>query len=125
MTDLSSLLDDALAEAHLPALLMSLVHLTGDASLLTEERRPQYVLLADGRLGGYSPEVQADIRARAKAAITDYVEGGAPPLPRPAPETVRRMMDWIAGVDIPDQYADFLTDELHLDGVDTNAPDWS
>jgi 4-hydroxyacetophenone monooxygenase len=122
---LSQTVDDALAAAHLPALLMSLVHLTGDASLLTPERRPQYVLLADGRLGGYSPEIQADIRARAKAAITAYVEGGAPLPPRPSPETVRRMMDWIAGVDIPDQYADFLTDELHLDGVDTNAPDWS
>ena len=125
MTDLSKTLDDALAAAHLPALLMSLVHLTGDASLLTEERRPQYVLLADGKLGGYSPEVQADIRARAKAAITAHVEGGALLPPRLAPQTVRRMMDWIAGVDIPDQYTDFLTDELHLDGIDTNAPDWS
>jgi len=53
--DLSSTLDDALAVAHLPALLMSIVHLTGDDSLLTPERRPTYVLLADGRLGGYSP----------------------------------------------------------------------
>ena len=125
MTDLDKTLDDALAAAHLPALLMSLVHLTGDASLLTQERRPEYVLLADGKLGGYSPEVQADVRARAKAAITAYVEGGARLPPRLAPQTVRLMMDWIAGVDIPDQYADFLTDELHLDGVDTNAPDWS
>jgi 4-hydroxyacetophenone monooxygenase len=129
MTDLSDTLDqkaldEALAVAHLPALLMSLIHMTGDASLLTQERRPQYVLLADGKLGGYSPEIQADIRARAKAAITAYMNGALLP-PQPSPGTVRRMMDWIAGVDIPDQYADFLTDELHLDGVDNNAPDWS
>jgi len=129
MTDRSDTLDDkaldeALAEAHLPALLMSLIHMTGDASLLTKERWPEYVLMADGKLGGYSPEVQADIRARAKAAITAYMEG-APLPPQPSPGTVRRMMDWIAGVDIPDQYAAFLTDELHLDGVDNNAPDWS
>jgi len=124
MTDLSSILDDALAEAHLPALLMSLVHLTGDASLLTEERRPEYVLLADGKLGGYSPEVQADIRARAKVAITAHMAGAAMP-PSPSPQTIRRMMDFLAGVDIPASYAAFLTEELQIDGVDTKAPDWS
>jgi 4-hydroxyacetophenone monooxygenase len=129
MTDLSDTLDpkaldEALAVAHLPALLMSLVHMTGDASLLTEERRPQYVLMADGKLGGYSPEVQADIRARAKAAITAHMNG-APLPPAPSPETVRRMMDWTAGADIPAHYGAFLTDELHLTGADNNAPDWS
>ncbi len=117
-------LDEALDQAHLPALLMSLVHLTGDASLLTQERWPEYVLMADGKLGGYSPEVQAGIRALAKAAITAFMEG-APLPPQPSPAIVRKMMDWIAGADIPDQYADFLTDELHLDGVDNNLPDWS
>jgi 4-hydroxyacetophenone monooxygenase len=117
-------LDGILLEAHLPALLMSLVHLTGDASLLTPERRPEYVFMADGKLGGYSPEVQADIRARAKAAILAHL-AGAPLPPRPSPATVRRMMDWVAGADIPDNYAAFLNEELALDGVDPKAPDWS
>ena len=117
-------LDAALAEAHLPALLMSLVHLTGDAGLLTAERRPAYVLMADGKLGGYSPEVQDDIRARARAAIERHL-AGAPLPPPPSPATVRRMMDWIAGADVPAHYAPFLTDELQLTGVDTRAPDWS
>ena len=124
MTDPSDTLDAALAEAHLPALLMAVVHLTGDASLLTAERRPGYVLLADGKLGGYSPEVQADIRARGKAAIAAHLNG-APLPPSPSPSTVRKMMDWMAGVDIPEQYARFLTEELHLDGVDSSRPDWS
>jgi len=124
MTHDDAILDEALAEAHLPALLMSLVHLTGDASLLTPERRPTYVLLADGKLGGYSPEIQADIRARAKAAIRAYLDG-EPLRPAPSPATVRRMMDWIAGVDIPANYAAFLTDELSLTGESTKAPDWS
>ncbi|HEY5070828.1 MAG TPA: NAD(P)/FAD-dependent oxidoreductase [Caulobacteraceae bacterium] len=124
MTDISDTLDDALAQAHLPALLMSLVHLTGDDSLLTTERRPAYVLLADGRDGGYPPKVQSDIRQRAKSAITDYLSGA--PLPsQPTPTTVRRMMDWIAGVDIPPHYAPFLMDELGLGGIDTKSPDWS
>ncbi len=117
-------LDAALAEAHLPALLMSLVHLTGDASLLTQERRPAYVLLADGKLGGYDEAVQADIRGRAKAAILAHL-AGAPLPPPPSPETVRRMMDWVAGADIPGNYAAFLTDELSLTGADTKSPNWT
>jgi 4-hydroxyacetophenone monooxygenase len=117
-------LDAAVAEAHLPALLMSLIHLTGDASLLTPERRPTYVLLADGKLGGYAPEVQADIRQRARAAIKAHLEG-APMPPPPSRETVRRMIDWIAGTDIPEHYAPFLFDELALDGTSSKTPDWS
>jgi 4-hydroxyacetophenone monooxygenase len=119
----SDTIDRALTEAHLPALLMSLIHLTGDADLLTPQRRPVYVLLADGRDGGYPPAVQADIRARAKAAIMAHLDGA--PLPAsPSPQTVRRMMDFIAGVDIPAHYAAFLTDELGLGRPDTKTPHW-
>ena len=121
---LSTTLDEALADAHLPALLMSLVHMTGDAGLLTEARRPRYVLLADGRQGGYSQGVQADIHARAKAALEARL-AGAPLPPTPSDATVRRMMDWIAGVDIPERYVPFLMDELQLSGIDSKAPDWS
>jgi 4-hydroxyacetophenone monooxygenase len=117
-------LDAALAEAHLPALLMSLVHLTGDASLLSEARRPAYILMADGKLGGYDEAVQADIRDRAKRALLAHL-AGAPLPPPPSPPTVRRMMDWIAGADIPDSYAAFLTDELSLTGTDTKSPNWA
>ena len=117
-------LDEALAEANLPTLLMSLVHLTGDAGLLTDERRPVSQPMVDGKDGGYSPAMQADLRARAKAAIEAH-EAGTPLPPPPSLETVRRMMDWIAGSDIPEHYSPFLLDELQLAGRDTKAPDWS
>ncbi len=74
MTDFAKDLDAALADAHLPALLMALVHLTGDAGLLAPERRPTYVLLADGKDGGYPEAVKDDIRTRAKAAIAGRLE---------------------------------------------------
>ncbi len=119
-------LDAVLAEAHLPALLMGLVHLTGDAGLLTEERRasydPELGPLA-AREGGYSPAVQADIVARAKAAIQARL-AGAPLPPPPSRETVRRMMDFVAGASIPESYVPFLMDELGLGGVDTKTPHW-
>ena len=117
-------IDEALAEAHLPALLMSLVHLTGDAGLLTAERRPVYDPTADPSLGGFSEAIQSDIRARARTAIKAHL-AGAPLPPPPSAQTVQRMMDWLAGADIPSHYAPFLTDELQLTGKDTKAPDWS
>jgi 4-hydroxyacetophenone monooxygenase len=124
-SDLKADLDEALAQAHLPALLMSLVHLTGDASLLSQARRPVYdFILSDGFDGGYPPDVQEDLRARARAAILAHLDGKPVPAP-PDLATVRRMMDWVAGADIPAHYADFLIDELQLTGVDTKAPDWS
>jgi 4-hydroxyacetophenone monooxygenase len=124
-SDLKVDLDEALAQAHLPALLMSLVHLTGDASLLSQARRPVYdFILSDGFDGGYPPDVQGDLRARARAAILAHLDGKPVPAP-PDLATVRRMMDWVAGADIPAHYADFLIDELQLTGVDTKAPDWS
>jgi 4-hydroxyacetophenone monooxygenase len=122
----SETIDRALAEAHLPALLMALVHLTGDESLLTPERRASYEPLnpfAEPREGGYPPEVQADIRARAKAAIQAR-STGAPLPPPPSPQTIRKMMDFVAGADIPSHYAPFLMDELGLGGVDTKTPHW-
>ncbi len=126
MTADSETLDRALAEAHLPALLMALVHLTGDESLLTPERRAAYEPLnpfAEPREGGYLPAVQVDIRARAKAAILTHL-GGAPLPPSPSPETIRAMMDFVAGADIPAHYTPFLMDELGLGGVDTKTPHW-
>ncbi|HEY5290485.1 MAG TPA: NAD(P)/FAD-dependent oxidoreductase [Caulobacteraceae bacterium] len=117
-------LDAALAEAHLPALLASLIHLTGDTSLLTPERRPTYVLMADNKAGGYSQAIQDDLKARAKTAIEAHL-AGAPMAPPLSDDAVRRMMDWVAGADIPDHYAPFLLDELSLDGRTTKTPDWS
>ena len=42
MTEPSVTLDEALAEAHLPALAAALVHLTGDASLVSRDGWPSY-----------------------------------------------------------------------------------
>jgi 4-hydroxyacetophenone monooxygenase len=99
------------------------VHLTGDAGLLTSERRAVYDPLADANQGGYSERVQADIRAIAKAAIEAY-RAGAPIPPEPSRATIRKMMNYVAGADIPEHYVEFLMDELGLGGPDTKTPRW-
>src|SRR5580658_7086586 len=122
MTD--ETLDQALADAHLPALAAALVHLTGDASQITRERWPTYDFFGDSKLGGYSPERQAELRTRAKAAI-EALKAGAPLPPQPSLGTLRQMMDFVAGAEIPQHYAPFLMEELQMSGEDPKRPDWS
>lgn len=112
-------LDAALAEAHIPTLMLSLVHLTGDAGHLRPEWRPVYDFWGDGQ-GNIADDVQAEIRAKAKAAILAHRAGSS--LHTPSLADVRRMMDFIAGADIPERYAPFLMEELGLDGADARAP---
>ncbi len=124
MTSASSMIDRALAEAHLPALLMALIHMTGDTGWLSPEWRASYTPMADAtntRAGGYTPAMAAELRARAKAAIEAHMEGAAL-APIPSPDVIARMMNSVAGADIPQRYIPFLMEQLGLSGEDTSLP---
>ena len=115
-------IDAAIKEAHLPTLVMSIVHLSGEPNLL-EGERPTYGLF-DDRVRQFSDEKKAAIREQARDAIRDFVSGK--PLPPPPSSTnVQRMINFIAGVDVPERYLPFLLDELKLDGIDRDQPVWS
>lgn len=107
-------IDEAVAAAHIPSLILALVHLTGDDGLLDRVPRPVYDFFGDGQ-GGIPAETQAIIRAQAAAALKAWRDGGLVPV-LPAPDVVRRMMDFIAGVDIPEHYVPFLLEELAIGG---------
>ena len=116
------MIDSAIAEAHLPTLVMAIVHLTGDISLLKSER-PNYALF-DERQRTLSGPAKTLIRERARAAILEFVNGRPLP-PPPDKAVVHEMMNYIAGTDIPERYIPFLMGELMLDGVDANEPKWT
>jgi 4-hydroxyacetophenone monooxygenase len=103
---------------------MALVHVTGDASLLDEFPRPVYDFFAEGRLGGYNEETQSRLRARAKAAIEAYLVNGQKLPPAPSPATLHKMMNFVAGVDIPEHYLPFMEEELGISGEDAKHPHW-
>lgn len=113
-------IETALTEAHIPSLICALVHLTGDASLLAENR-PTYDFFGDGQ-GNLPPALQDAVRQRAAAAIGAHLAGT--PLP-PAPDaaTVRQMMDFIAGADIPKHYVPFLMEEVGIESADPKRPE--
>lgn len=115
-------LDQALLSAHQPALAAALVHITGDPNWLRDEWKPAYVPLSRGDTGVPEPE-QVKFRAEAKDALTKFFQGGRVMAPQPSPELLQKMMSFVAGADIPEGYAEFLSDELALGGT-SKDPHW-
>ena len=74
----------ALEDVSIPALLCSMVHITGDPSWIRGELRPQGAMLNEYQ-GYMSEEAKAEVRRRALPAIAAYRDGGCvavPPRPR-------------------------------------------
>jgi 4-hydroxyacetophenone monooxygenase len=112
----------ALEDASVPALLCSLVHMTGDPSWIRGPRRPR----TGGPTaleGGMPPEEQAAIRKEALPVIAAYRDGGCQPheLPR---ELLAEMMEFLACRSIPQRQTDLFFFDLQFDGADSAAITW-
>ncbi len=118
------ILEQAVDGAHFHALLMSLVHLTGDASQLSEARRAQITdfVATDA---GITPEENTKVRTLAKQVLTAYFEGRLPPAKPLDAATIQRMMDFISGTHIPERYLPFLQEELGVASADPRHPGWA
>jgi 4-hydroxyacetophenone monooxygenase len=123
ITDDDAAIARELESASIPTLMMSLIHLTGDTSLLDGPIRPARVVMGDTS-GGLAPEEKAEIRRLALAALRAYRERGCTLPPPPSLETVRRMMSFMVGETVPDEYAPMFLEEMELDGVDQRATRW-
>ncbi|MEI9929035.1 MAG: NAD(P)-binding protein [Rhizomicrobium sp.] len=84
--------------------------------------KPVYDFFGDGQ-GGLSSEKQQWVRDAAKKALLDLDAGRKLP-PPPDAATIRKMMDFIAGTEIPERYVTFLTEELGISVEDTREPKW-
>src|SRR5678816_1894926 len=113
MADVRVDVEEALKDAHLPALMAALVQMTGDLDWLKADWKPVYNPLSRGDTGLPEAE-QAKIREAAAVAIQAYLDGKPMQMPKPSHDTIRRQMDFVAGAPIPEQYVDFLVDELVL-----------
>jgi 4-hydroxyacetophenone monooxygenase len=111
----------ALVTTHLPTLAVCVAQAAGDDSLLSEER-PVYDFFGDG-MGAFSEAYQGKIRAEADRVLWPILTGEKAIAPVPSPERISKMIDWIAGGDVPAHYLPFLQEELMLDGVDRRAPE--
>ncbi|HLS82450.1 MAG TPA: FAD-dependent oxidoreductase, partial [Steroidobacter sp.] len=106
-----------------PTLMASLVHITGDTSILRGPIRPRTATLNEYQ-GHLSEDEKARVRAMALEALKRYRDGGCRLPPPPDAKTIREMMSFVVGEDVPEEYAPMMLEELALDARDARAPDW-
>ncbi len=113
---------EALESANIPALLMSLVHLTGETEVLRGPIRPTKVV---GRMSPGMPKSEkAEVRAMLLEALRDYRDRGFTLPPPPSSETIHRMMSFATGDDVPAEYVPMMREEMALDGCDAREVSW-
>ncbi len=109
-----------LEDASIPTLMMAMVHLTGDTSLLDGPIRPKPPLI--GEVQGYlSEDEKAAVRGKALEVLKAYRDGGCKLPGPPSIATVQRMMSFVVGTDVPQDYVPMMLEELALDGHDQRA----
>lgn len=111
-----------LAEAEVPALLMTVAHLTGELSVLREDQRAAGWLFQPQ--GGLTEQQQAQARELAFAALVRLRDGDVDVAPRPHPETLRAITSWAMGSDTADLLP-LLAEEIVLAGTDPKSPGWT
>jgi 4-hydroxyacetophenone monooxygenase len=122
-TDDDAAIAAALEDVCVPALLCSLVHITGDPSWIRGDLRPVHAVLNDYQ-GGMSAEDLAEARRRALPVIAAYRDGGCVLPPAPSPELATEMMSFLACAPVDPRVVPMFLEDLHLDGADSGAIDW-
>ncbi len=107
----------ALEEAHVPSLMMALVHLTGDASILSGDIQLDRNMFADPQ-AGIPPAQQARVRELAFEALTRLRDEGRRTLAPPSHDQLLAMMQFLVGEVTSPDYVTFLESELAMDGRD-------
>jgi 4-hydroxyacetophenone monooxygenase len=123
ITENDAFIARALEDANIPALMASIVHLTGDTSLLDGPIRLQPAIMGVVQ-GGLSAADEATVRTDALDALRAYRDRGCTLLPPSSPETVRRIMSFVVGEAVPDEYVPMMLEEMALDGNDGRDVRW-
>ena len=108
-------LQAAIAEASIPTLMNTLVHLTGDPSMIRSDIKVSPNVFADNH-GGISPSDQTRIREQALPLIKAFRDNGGEPVPLDE-DIIREMIQFMTGMEMESGYVDFLQCELSLDDV--------
>ena len=112
-------LRSALEHAHIPALLASMLHLTGDTSHF-DRVQPRFELMADD-VDGLSDAQRTEARELAFAALSRHRSGAA--LVQPGESDIQATMHRITGQDFEDHLLPMLQEELNLFGEDSRRVD--
>jgi 4-hydroxyacetophenone monooxygenase len=121
-TDSDEAIAAALEDVSVPALLCSLVHMTGDPSWIRGPFRPKAINTLDIQ-SGMPDDARAEVRRIAVPAIAAYRDGGCTPCDLPK-GLQREMMSFVGGVPVDDRLAGLFFDDLQFEGGDHGAILW-
>lgn len=107
----------ALEEASVPALMLSMIHMSGNSELLAGDLKPAGVYINEYQ-GFMSPEQQAEVRAQALQVIKAFRDGGCQLPAAPDSDTLHRMMSFLVAEEVSADYIPLMLEELELDGED-------
>ncbi|MCB0948420.1 MAG: NAD(P)/FAD-dependent oxidoreductase [Mycobacterium sp.] len=119
--DADEVIRAAIDEASVPALLMSMVHMTGDLSMLDELPGP-FMLIAMDLQGAMSEPDKQTVRQRAFDVIRQYRDRGCPPPFIPDENQLRSMLDVTTAGQVTDEFVDYIAADLRVTDTDQNGP---
>ena len=120
ITEDDDTIEAMLADVSIPTLVLSMVHMTGDASWIRGPIRPLGLFLNE--IQGYLPEDQkAEIRVRALDVIRSYRDSGCALPPPPDEALLREMMAWLVCEEVPAEYVPMMLEDMELDGTDQRS----
>ena len=111
---------EALFDVSIPTLMLSLVHMSGDADLIRGALKPAGLFLNEVQ-GYMSEEDKAAVRKIALEIIADYRDRGCPEPEPIGPDLLQEMMQWLVCEPVPGEYVPMLLEEMELDGEDSRA----
>jgi 4-hydroxyacetophenone monooxygenase len=111
-----------LEQVSIPALMCSLVHMTGDPSWVRGEIQPRVANLVDVQ-SGIPPDEQAEVRRRALPAVAAYRDAGCQPKELSG-DVIAEMMAFLGRKPVEGDLAELFLDDLQLEGGDSNAVTW-
>ncbi|CDO89108.1 4-hydroxyacetophenone monooxygenase [Mycobacterium triplex] len=111
----------AVEDASVPALLMSMVHMTGDMGLLAELPKP-VALIAMDLQGAMSEPDKETVRERAFDVIRDYRDRGCPPPFVPDADEMRVMLNAMSAGTVTEEFVDYIAADLRFSDADQCGP---
>jgi 4-hydroxyacetophenone monooxygenase len=111
---------EALLDVSIPTLMLSLVHMSGDAELIRGDLKPAGLFLNEVQ-GYMSEEDKAAVRKIAMEVITDYRDRGCPEPEPIGAGLLHEMMQWLVCEPVPQEYVPMVLEEMELDGRDARG----
>lgn len=113
----------ALEHTSIPALMMSMIHMSGDPALMDADIKPGMAFM--GEIQGFlSAEQQTEIRQQALNIICAYRDRGCTLPEAPDKSIVHKMMQFIVGDEVAEEYVDMMIEDTSLYGKDERAFTW-